>query len=54
MSLSMLTTGGWVWLAWCITITFSYAKSVAKRDVDPSHALILGLSLAWLLWLVTP
>lgn len=60
MNLHMLTTSGWLWLGATIAMTFAtLAASIRggkRNDADDvaAMAIIAGLMLAWLLWLVTP
>jgi hypothetical protein len=55
VTLANLTTGGWIWLAWTL-LAIVNAGIAIKLDARKSfEATVLAvLSLAWLLWLVTP
>lgn len=54
MTLSNLTTSGWVFLALTLAVALAFVRSVAKRDSTPDQHMALAVMIAWLLWLVTP
>jgi hypothetical protein len=51
--LSHLTTSGWVLFACTVSVLLCFVARIAKRPND-EMAWVLGILIAWLLWLVTP
>lgn len=56
MSLSHLTVGGWLLLAWCISITAFFAVRLARKNWNHVmfHVFLMAGLWVWLLYLVTP
>lgn len=56
MSLSNLTTSGWVLFAITVALTLSLLARFPTKNYEmlAEHAMLLGVLLVWLLWLVTP
>lgn len=56
MTLSNLTTGGWVLLVWCLSVTAFFAVRLARRNWQHVvfHVFLMAALWAWLLYLVTP
>lgn len=54
MTLSNLTTSGWVFLALTLAVALAFVRGLVKRNTSPEQPLALAFMIAWLLWLVTP
>lgn len=53
MSLSMLTTSGWVWLWLTLAAAITTFATPSKERREGAELVTAGM-VAWLLWLMTP
>jgi len=49
-----LTFSGWIWFGMTLYVAFDFARMMANKTASSDDALVLGIAVTYLAWLVSP